>query len=65
MLDLFIERQFGMPLYAEDPSSAAGGVRLDGLDDAAGTGCGDSYPGGRLTDSITVQADNFRQMPDA
>jgi hypothetical protein len=54
-----------MPLYADNPSCLASGVCLDSLDNTVGTCCGDSYSRGRLSNGITVQADNFRQTPDA
>jgi hypothetical protein len=65
VLNLVIERQFGMPLYADNPSSLAGAVCFNSLDNTAGAGRGDSYPRGRFADGMTVQADDFRQAGDA
>ena len=61
VLGLVVECQFGMPLYAEAPSF----FRLDSLDNIARACCGNSNARGRLSDGITMQADNFRQTPDA
>lgn len=55
VLDLVVDCQFGMPLYAEGPSA----FRLDSLDNIAGACCGDynTFAGG--TYGLAVQADNF------
>ena len=64
VLDLFIEREFGVPLYADYPSFIVGRVRFDGLNYAAGAGRGYPDPWGGLGDAIAVQADNFFQSGD-
>ena len=53
-----------MPLYADNPPFLIGRIRFDSLDYVTGAGCRDYYSRSRFPDSITMQADYFRQVGD-
>jgi hypothetical protein len=50
LLDLLIQGQFGVPLYADNPAFFPGGIRLDSFDDIARADCSYCYFRSRFTD---------------
>ena len=65
MLDFLVKRHFRVPLSANYPSLVVGRIRFDGLDYAAGAGCGYLDTRGGLGDRIAVDTDNIFQSGDA